>query len=90
MVRIVTVVAWEAKPLLFTLRTPLSDGPKEGPTPSYQHALVRQQAKAELPYGLDVWHRGRKVMSLRWSDTGEVNLINFKGGEWEAEALALH
>ena len=88
-VRIVTVVAWEAKPLLFTLRTPFSGGPKEGPAPSYQHALLRQQAKAVLPYGLDVWHRGRKVMSLEWSGAGESNLIRFMAGEWEAEVLAL-
>ena len=86
----VRIITWEAEPFRFALRTPFSGLAKEeGPAPSYQHALARQQAKPVLPYGLDVWHGGRKVMSLQWSDTGATELISFRAGEWRTAALAI-
>jgi hypothetical protein len=32
------------------------------------------------PYCLDVFHRGRKVMSLEWADDGSVRLVSFRPG----------
>jgi hypothetical protein len=38
-------------------------------------------------YGLTLW-RGRKLLSLRWDDSG-MKIIRFARGGWEAEALRL-
>jgi hypothetical protein len=84
----VSIVTWGARALRFALRTPSSSWPTEGPAPSYQQAPARQQASA-LPYALEVWFAGRKVMSLDWSDSGAFRLTRFTAGEWEAKALAL-
>jgi len=41
---------------------------------------------AVLPYRMDVWGRGGKVMSLEWDD-GQARLISFRSGAWEREIL---
>ena len=84
----VSIVTWGARALRFALRTPSSSWPNERTAPPYQQTLTGQQAST-LPYALDVWFAGRKVMSLEWSDAGAFNLIRFTAGEWEAKALAL-
>ena len=35
----------------------------EASSPGYRHALGRQQSAPSLPYGMDVSHDGRKVLS---------------------------
>ena len=37
-----------------------------------------------LPYGLGVWFRGQKVLDLEWAEAGELEIITYKPGEWEA------
>lgn len=61
----------------------------EASSPGYRHALQRQHTTPDLPYGLDVWHAGTKVLSLLWADDGAFEVIDFVRGGWEAEALAL-
>lgn len=55
----------------------------EASSPGYRHALKRQRGAADMPYGLDILHHGDSVMSLIWSDTGAVDLLDFRRGEWE-------
>ena len=78
-------------PFLMSLHTPFT--PMRGSAPvtrAYEEAVVWQSLpkRTILPYSLDVW-RGNKVMSVQWSDTDEFNVISFRSGPWEAEALAL-
>lgn len=70
--------------------TPFNDlSSGEASSPGYRHALKRQHTMSDLPYGLDVWHAGTKVLSLLWADNGAFEVIGFVRGGWEAEALAL-
>jgi hypothetical protein len=61
----------------------------EASSPGYRHALERQRAGTNLPYGLDVWFTGTKVLSLLWADNGTLDVIAFTRGEWEEKALLL-
>src|SRR3954463_5447115 len=71
------------------LRSPFTPWPAEAPpAAASEQALSRQRAKPDLSWGLDVWH-GRKVLSLQWDDEGQVEVMSFTRGPWEAEALAL-
>ncbi|EHL97471.1 hypothetical protein HMPREF9946_04154 [Acetobacteraceae bacterium AT-5844] len=64
-------------------------GPGEASSPGYRHALERQHTRLDLPYGLDVWHAGTRVLSILWADDGAFEVIQFARGLWEAEALTL-
>lgn len=38
----------------------------------------------DAPHLLDIWAVGKhKVFSVRWNDTGLINLVRFNRGEWE-------
>jgi|SRR5689334_19581169 len=63
--------------------------PEEASSPGYRHALERQHTRADLPYGLDLWWEGEKVLGVLWSDSGEVEVLCFFHGAWEDEALTL-
>lgn len=40
----------------------------------------------QMNYGLDIWVRTRgKVMNIEWNHHGEVQLVSFRRGDWEAE-----
>ncbi|MBX6387003.1 MAG: hypothetical protein IRZ07_29175 [Microbispora sp.] len=70
--------------------TPFNDlSPGEASSPGYRHALEHQRTRPDLPYGLDVWHTGAKVLSVLWADDGAFEVVHFARGPWEAEALAL-
>ncbi|WP_144404457.1 hypothetical protein [Belnapia sp. F-4-1] len=70
--------------------TPFNDPmPGEASSPGYRRALQRQHTEPDLPYGLDVWHAGVKVLSVLWADDGAFEVSDFVRGGWEAEALAL-
>lgn len=61
----------------------------EASSRGYRHALARQHKAPDLPYGLTVWHAGRKVLSVLWADDGAYTVADFSRGGWEGEALAL-
>ena len=70
--------------------TPFNDlSSGEASSPGYRHALQRQHTKPDLPYGLDVWRAGTRVLSVLWADDGAFEVIDFARGDWEAEAMAL-
>lgn len=55
--------------------------------------LPRDDAPANLAYGLDIWQHRQgevtgKVMNFEWGHGSEVNLISFAKGEWDASLLA--
>jgi len=54
-----------------------------------RHAIERQHATPDLPYGIEVWRGGPKVLSVLWADDGSFEVASFVRGEWEEEALAL-
>lgn len=41
------------------------------------------------PHSLDVWVRGRRVMSIAWSETDEITLERMERGAWEADLFGL-
>ena len=63
--------------------------PHEASSPGYRHALERQHAGPVLPYGIEVWHDGTKLLSMLWADDGTSEVISFVCGPWEDEALRL-
>jgi hypothetical protein len=70
--------------------TPFNElAPGEASSPGYRHALERQQGSPGLPYGLEVWRDGEKVLSILWADDGTSEVISFVCGPWEDEALRL-
>jgi hypothetical protein len=74
---------------IFRHWTPFNDlAPGEASSPGYRHAIERQHAKPDVPYGLDVYHGGQ-VLSVLWSDDGTMEVATFIRGPWEEEALAL-
>jgi hypothetical protein len=86
---LVRVITLQMPPWTFTHWTPFNDlSSEEASSPGYRHALERQHAGPDLPYGLDIWH-GAKVLSLLWADRGDFEVLCFVRGPWEDEALAL-
>ncbi len=61
----------------------------EASSPGYRHALERQRTGPDLPYGLDLWRDGARVLGVLWSDDGASEVATFVRGSWEDEALAL-
>ncbi len=86
----VRVIALRTGEWVFEHWTPFNDlSPGEASSPGYRHALQRQHTRPDLPYGLDVWRAGAKVLSVLWADGGAFEVADFARGDWEAEALAL-
>ncbi len=86
----VRVVALRIGDWLLEHWTPFSElSPEEASSPGYRHALQQQRTQAGLPYGLDVWRAGVKVLRILWADNGVSDVVDFARGKWEAEALAL-
>ena len=70
--------------------TPFNDlSPEEAPSPGYRHALGRQHSRPDLPYGLDVRREGATVLRVLWANSGAFEVVAFRRGPWEDEALAL-
>ena len=85
----VRLICLRMDPWVFDHWTPFNElSPEEASSPGYRHALARQRATPDLPYGLDVWH-GAKVLSVLWADDGAFEVVSFVRGPWEDEALAL-
>ena len=86
----VRVIALRTGEWVFEHWTPFNDlSPGEASSPGYRHALQRQHTRPDLPYGLDVWHDGAKVLSVLWADGGAFEVVGFVRGPWEGEASAL-
>ena len=86
----VRVIALRLGPWLFNHWTPFNElAPEEASSPGYRHALERQHTRPDLPYGLEVWRGGAKVLSVLWADNGSFEVDSFVRGSWEEEALVL-
>jgi len=86
----VRVIALQLGPWLFNHWTPFKElSPEEASSPGYRHALERQHTRPDLPYGLEVWRGGAKVLSVLWADNGSFEVDSFVRGSWEDEALVL-
>jgi len=86
---LVRMVTWERAPWVVHHWTPFNElQPGEASSPGYRHAVERQHATPDLPYGLEVWH-GVKVLRALWADDGRLEIASFVRGPWEDLALAL-
>ena len=85
----VRVIVLSRPPWKFRHWTPFNElTAGEASSPGYRHAIQRQRARPDLPYGLDVWH-GAKVLHILWADDGSFDVASFVRGAWEDAALAL-
>lgn len=86
----VRLISLQTGPWILTHWTPFNElAAEEASSPGYRHALARQQVAPGLPYGMDVWHGGAKVLSILWADDGASEVASFVRGSWEDEALRL-
>jgi len=86
---LVRLISLERPPWVVHHWTPFNElQPGEASSPGYRHALERQRATPDLPYGLEVWH-GTKVLRVLWADDGCSYIERFIRGPWEDLALAL-
>lgn len=69
-------------------RTPFQRMPDAGEQLKYLAAQLGEPSPRSLPYGLDIWAPG-KVLNLEWDDGGEIVLVSFRSGDWEAKLEAL-
>jgi hypothetical protein len=67
--------------LNISYRTPFQRLPAMSPALAYMRALLK--GKENLPYGLDIWNKGKKVLNIEWRDGGEIEVISYLPGEWE-------
>src|SRR3712207_24192 len=66
--------------------TPFGElSPDEASSPGYRHALGRQRAGPDLPYGLDLWRDGARVLGVLWADDGTSEVAAFVRGPWRSE-----
>jgi hypothetical protein len=42
-----------------------------------------------LPYGLEVWHDGVKMLRVVWAEDGALAVSHFIRGAWEDDTLVL-
>jgi hypothetical protein len=84
------LTTWKCAPFRCVLRVPFRPPGVPGEAASQRAEPVPHQrsSPALLPYGLDVWRR-QKVLSLAWDPDGLVEIVAFRRGAWEVEALAL-
>jgi hypothetical protein len=86
----VRLVALRSGPWTVEHWTPFGElSPGEASSPGYRHAVERQRTRPDLPYGLDLWRDGARVLGVLWSDDGASEVVAFVRGPWEDEALAL-
>ena len=86
----VRLVALRTGPWTVEHWTPFGElSPDEASSPGYRHAVERQRTRPDLPYGLDLWRDGARVLGVLWSDDGAYEVASFVRGPWEDEALAL-
>jgi hypothetical protein len=86
----VRLVALRTGPWTFEHWTPFCElSPEEASSPGYRHAVERQRTRPDLPYGLDLWRDGARVLGVLWADDGAYEVAAFVRGPWEDEALAL-
>lgn len=51
-------------------------------------ALQRASNEHPTAYSLNLW-APKKVLSIEWTEDGQVHIIGFHGGEWKSQFLAL-
>jgi len=86
---LVRTISFEQPPWVVHHWTPFNDlQPGEASSPGYRHAVERQRATLDLPYGLEAWH-GKLVLRVLWADVGRSCVECFIRGPWEDLALTL-
>jgi hypothetical protein len=86
----VRLIVLQTGPWTLNHWTPFNElASEQASSPGYRHALARQHGRVDLPYGLDLWHEGAKLLSVLWADDGSSEVARFVRGPWEHEAVAL-
>src|SRR5438874_7811717 len=74
---------------LILFRTPFCGAPPMKGRRGYEAAVLEQHGCFSHPYSLDVWSRRQKVMNVGWHHNGALDLVGFRGGEWETKLITL-
>ncbi len=64
-------------------RTPFQKMPPE--SAKFRYLRAQYDVPPTLPYGLDVWHKHRKVLNVEWDDHGKDYVATYVAGDWEDE-----
>ncbi len=80
---------WEGDELLLAHRTPFLKLPPVPETVKYLAAQTEKRP-GNLGYGLDIWDRSGvgKVLNIEWDDSGTIELVSFRRGDWEKKVLS--
>ncbi len=85
----VRMISFEQPPWIVHHWTPFNElQAGEASSPGYRHAVERQRATLDMPYGLEVWH-DKMVLRVLWADDGRTQVESFIRGPWEEMALSL-
>lgn len=74
----------DTRTLRMAYRTPFQRLPQPEQQLKYWAAIDGPKIEL-LPYGLDIWVTGKKVLDIAWSEGGAVELISYGPGDWEAD-----
>jgi hypothetical protein len=82
-------LSWEKDGLRMLYRTPFQKLPPVSDETKYKATVLGSNA-GNLRYGLDIWDQehGGKVLNIEWNGEGDVQLVSFRRGPWEARVLA--
>jgi hypothetical protein len=80
-------MAFARDSLQIAYRTPFQKLPE--PSEKIRYKRTALGGKPNLPYGLDVWYGGQKVMNVEWDDKGNKNVVSYRPGDWESDIRRL-
>jgi hypothetical protein len=76
----------EAGPIVIAHTTLFSDKQtRRGSPRSYLHAVAKQAATPVFCCSIDIWFGRRKVLSVRWDATDNMEVVSFSPGDWQDE-----
>jgi hypothetical protein len=78
-----TLLMFRDGEIMASYRTPFQRLPQLSHKTRYYLALLG--GPEPLPYGIDLWHRRKKVLGIEWDEEGLVALVSFVPGDWEAQ-----
>src|ERR1700722_18870255 len=77
----VKLLVYNSGSLQIAYRTPFQKLPDPGQATHYKRAQLN--GKPNLPYGLDIWFDGKKVLNVEWGDDTRFDIVSYKPGPWE-------
>jgi len=74
--------------LMITWRTPFNPLPRLSESMKFEAALRGRRGHRE-PYGIDIWDKNGKVLSVAWRDDTAITIDSYEPGGWERGLTAI-